>query len=214
MQTVTVYKFEELTKEAQQNVIDNYQYPDGHFDYLWDDANETIKALDDIMRNIYLKKDGVYISTSKYNLGRIDSLRGFRLRKFIINNLNDVLYPKKSMGSLKTNNIVYHNRITSKQLSNGNVFNPYHSAILIDKCPCALTGTCYDLDILSPFKDFIFKPDNTTAFIELFVKGKRLVRRSVKTEIEYYHSDEGIRDYIENFDEDINYLENGQVVNI
>ena len=202
-----IYSFEGLSKESKENAIKEIINKGIDTDYIYDDAHNTVKAFNELF-NV---KEGLN-SWLDYNLNNIEediiNLKGLRLQKYIYNNFSFKLFKGKYFGSLKTNKVVYHARIKSKKLSNGNVFNPYYSGIIKENC-CVLTGVCYDDDMLKPIYDFLnLRVFDNTNFADLINECFYSLKNSIEKEIDYLHTNESIIDTI--IDNNYEFLSNGK----
>jgi hypothetical protein len=194
MRTITIYQFDELTEESKQKAIDNFKYGDNQFDYIWNDAQETLKNFNENIAYMLIRMNN-------------QDLTGFRLRKWILNNLYNDLFKPKFIGNI--NKIVKHKRLKNKYYKNGNVSSNYYSAINVNDS-CVLTGVCYDDDILKPIYDFLNNPCEHTTFKDLINECKDSLNNSVEKEINWYYTDEGKTEHLSQ--EDYVYSENGTLL--
>jgi hypothetical protein len=193
--TLTLYSFNELSKEAKQKAIEN-ERENVHFDFIYDDAYKTVKEFNDLFNTKEGNRSWLDFSTSSID-DNVLQLKGLRLRKYILNNFGNQLFKPKFIGSLENNNIYTHKRIKSKRLSNGNVFNPYCSGVQKDNS-CVLTGACYDNSILKPIYDFIeFKGDYSHITFDMLMQDCfDSLEKDIENEKEYLESDEAILETI------------------
>ena len=210
---IKLYKFEELSKEAQQKAINNKRDEGIDTDFIYDDAYKTVKEF----HKVFNTDEGT-ISWLDVRLNFEDdilNLKGIRLRTYILNNFGYALFTPKFIGSLSTNEFVSHKRIKSPVNVNsvGNRFNPYYSGVQKDNS-CVLTGVCYDESLLKPIYDFLEwneKPDyNSYMDIETLIdECFESLKNDIESEIDYMNEDNYIIDEIENNDTD--FTEDGEV---
>jgi hypothetical protein len=204
---VTIYKFEELNSAAQDRAINDYSSKGIDVDYIYDDSYKTVKEFNQLFNLNEGRNSWLYLNTGNIE-DSILELTGLRLQKYIYNNFGYKLFKGKYFGSLKLNNIIYHPRIRSKQLSNGKVFNPYYSGIIKENC-CVLTGVCYDNDILQPIYDFLkLRNFDNTNFEDLLQNCYDSLKKSIDSEIEYSYSEESIKENI--IANDYDFLSTGE----
>jgi len=194
MQTITIYQFDELTEESKQKAIDNFKYGDNQFDYIWSDAQETLKHFNENIAYMLIRMNN-------------QDLTGFRLRKWILNNLYNDLFKPKFIGNI--NKIVKHKRLKNNYYKNGNISSHYYSAINVNDS-CVLTGVCYDDDILKPIYDFLNNPCEHTTFKDLINKCKDSLNNSIEKEINWHYTDEGKIEHLSQ--QDYVYSENGTLL--
>lgn len=212
MRTVEVclYKFDELSEQAQRKALDNYEV---ETQFYWNEAHETVKKFHDLFGT----KEGIH-SWLDIRTGHIDSdimeLSGFRLQKYIWNNFGDELFTRKYLkdGGLfdakKPNHRMRKQyQITTKCPNQGKFSSSFYSNIQKDNC-CVLTGICYDDDMLSPIYKFLKMRDfeKSPCFEGLLEECTEALRKSLENEDEYRNSDEAKTEEIEaneyEFDED------------
>jgi hypothetical protein len=191
-----VFRFNELKENAKENAIEWYKNNSLDHDFIYDDMYKVIKEFNSLFNTKEGSNSWLDYSTSHFEEDIIN-LKGFRLQKYIFNNYGYKLFKGEYYGSLKSNNVVYHSRIKSQKLSNGNFFNPYYSAIK-KQTSCVLTGTCYDDYILKPIYDFLENrnPGNID-FEELINDCFNEAKKVIENEIYYRSSDEYITEEIE-----------------
>ena len=139
-ETVTIYKFSELSEKAKQSAISEHRQYLQAEDFWGSERLASYRAAEKIyneLRNI----EGV--------------ISGGRLVAWIQNNLShhweSVNYiSKHTDGTIKNSSWHYKYNCTKKKLSR--VFRTNN----LENCP--LTGVCYDYDFLSPIIDFMRKP--------------------------------------------------------
>lgn len=205
---INLYKFSELSEEAKENAIENEIRKGIDTSFYWDEAHQSVKAFHDVFNtregfNSWLDVRFGYIEDN------VRELKGWRLRKYIINNFWSDIHKGKYY-SVKANHLIRHKRVKSKTLSNGNAFNAYYSAITIERS-CPFTGVCYDMDLLDPIYNLIdWKEDySELTFEELMENCLDSLRASLESEDDYRNSDEAISEDLEANDYD--FTEDGDI---
>ena len=184
MQTIelSIYKFDELSAEAQERAIERWRVSDdmGH---AWaGEVKDTLDAFVAFIGGITVKSWQYDQTTGFVDFGFDDTnlaeLEGVRLWKWITNNLDGI----KGNGVMKEYEIL-------KQY---------------DHCP--LTGVCFDVDILKPLHDFMARPDKGTTFEELLGECFGKWVNTCVADYDAQSSDEYIKDIIQaneyDFEED------------
>jgi|TARA_R110000782_G_C14632191_1_gene394562 hypothetical protein len=194
-----IYSFNELTEEAKQNAVNQYRNNNLNHDFIYDDAYKTVREFNKLFELKEGSRSWLDFSTNFENC--IEDLNGLRLQKYIYNNFGYKLFKPSFIGSLKSNEIQNHKRIKSKKLNNGNVFNPYYSAIKKDNS-CVLTGMCYDDDMLKPIYDFLNQREfNINETFETILKECfTAIEKIIEDDKEYRESDQAIIEEIESND--------------
>lgn len=176
-----VYKFNELTPEAQEIVIENYRVRQSNFDLPWiEDIVQSLKALVVNTRGVRLRdySIGEYKSYIKVSFDNSDAenLSGKRAFAWLENNLiNDYRIP-----------------FTGNMRKEYRKYGEYYRAGMIKSCP--FTGYCADDDYIdSLYEDIKSGCTLKEAFENLATVAQRLIRN----EIEAQNSDECIREHIE-----------------
>lgn len=151
-----VYKFDELSEQAQQKAVDSYIAQYGiETDFIYDEAHETVKAFHEAFGTKENRRSWLECDCSNIENDVLE-LKGLRLRTYIINNFWDNLFKGKyfSLWSKTEVSFKYHKEGYP-------VLKSRHSKVLFDNT-CTLTGVCYDMSLLQPIYDFIEykdKPD-------------------------------------------------------
>jgi len=201
--TRTIYTFEELTPEAQQNAINQYRGDGIDTSSNWEEARASVTAFCDLFNvstgsNSWLTL--VCPSFGNDNHNRND-LTGQRLRTYLINNFPSAFYERKYRGHSKNENRSTekpkgHRMVTNiRKDHKGNYYRVFRSNFEEESC-CPFIGVCYDEDLLQPLKDFIKQPDGRT-FENLMTEAGENLRVSLENEDDYRNSDEAIREDIE-----------------
>lgn len=204
-----IYTFDELSEAAKQRAINDYNNNE-RFEYLFDDANNTIRAFCDIFPAEQGGNSLFYLVAKEDNAYN-DNVRGERLQRYIWNNYGRKIFTSKYYG-VKANYPIKHNRIQSITYRNGNTFNGYYSAIFVDNLD-VLTGVCYDDDLLKPIYEFLNQRNPENIGMEELIKrcGKSL-EESVTSEIEYLCSNESVSEALTV--NDYEFFEDGKFANI
>lgn len=158
--STTVYTFDELSDEAKEVAIQNERTSrNNHWYFPWqDEYQDTLSA--------FCKRFGITVEDGGRYDGTVDikngcypdingnadawtcekyditgeSVRGLRLRTFILNNFDDVLYERK------------------RQYVNGYGSKHRISRVFTRETGCPFTGFCADDAMLQPMRDFIADP--------------------------------------------------------
>ena len=208
---IKLYKFGELSEDAKEHAIEKWRETTINEGDYWfiEEAHESFKKFADIFGIKWYEIDYTENYRSSYSFQHDDdvlSLSGSRLISYLWNNYKDYLYRGKYR-NVKSDKKLFHKRIKSKVLSNGKLFQAWHSAIFLDNC-CPLTGVCYDDSLLKPIFDFMENPNNND-FSDLLHDCINSLCHAVQSEIEYTNSDEAIIETIEANEYD--FTEDGEV---
>lgn len=178
MRTIEILEFNELTEVAKERAI-NQARDKNLFDcsFYYDEAHESVKEF----HKVFGTKQGID-SFLDVRTGHIDDnileLSGVRLRTYIINNY-------------------YHKLYNRKEYTKGDKTRKSRIFFVSDGCP--LTGVCYDCDLLEDFYNIIEKYDHKgTTLKDMFENAFHKLTKTLKSEEEYYYSDEGISEELEN----------------
>lgn len=194
MKNLQLFTFNELSDNAKVKSLNDFNYSEYNFDYIYDEANNTLKVF----------KDTFEKNNSNENI------TGFRLAKWIINNYYDILFKPYFVRSVKKDAAIYHKRIKTTQYKNGNISNFYYSAIKKTDS-CVLTGVCYDDDILKPIYEFLKSPYNIN-FDELIIDCIDNLEKSIQNEINYHYTDEAKAEYLS--ENDYYFTVDGKMINL
>lgn len=198
-----IYKFEELSKEAQEKAIENYRNNYLTLDFIYSDAESTVKAF----CNAFDVKSG-FRSWLDCNTSNIEDavleLTGLRLRKYILNNFGDTLYKRKYLKSGGNSKDLkpFHRMRKQTEIKNGPNKGLFYSAYYSNICKvaknCNLTGMCYDDDMMQPIYDFLeLRTFGSTNFEDLLRECFDAMRSTLEREEEYMNTDEYISEEIE-----------------
>lgn len=215
-----IYKFEELSNEAQQNAIDTYRNKGIDTDYIYDEAYNTVKEFHKIFNTKESTNSWLEINASNID-DNILELKGLRLRTYLINNFWDDLYKRKYINSYfqetepKTFNPYRRYKQTFSRKENKNGF----WVTLRKKCffenSCVLTGVCYDDDILQPIYNFIdnYKQlknyNDSLTFEELLNECLDSLDKSIENEIDGLNTDDSIVQIL--IDNEYEFTEEGNI---
>lgn len=212
----TVYSFDELSDEAKELAIQNERTSrENHWYLPWrNEYQDTLTAfckrfgitVEDNGRHYYGTVDiqhGCYPKVSgnadawtqrHYDISG-ESVRGLRLRTFILNNFDDVLYERK------------------KQYVNGYGSKHRISRVFKTETCYPFTGFCADDDMLQPMWDFIANPTSkppTYDLNDLMDDCVSAWNRAWLAECKWYFSDECITEDIR--DNEYQFTEDGERV--
>jgi len=210
MQTITLtgYEVSELSENAKENAYNNWlqnaDYP------FWKDNEDVLYEFADIfnisIRNYQYDENFSNVSYEINEDEEILNLSGIRLLSYIWNNYKDVLYIGKYR-PVHTEKKLNHPRITQKILSNGKLFQSWHSKIFWEET--ALTGYFVGCEMVKPIFDFMENPDKTTF--------KELLEECITNWEETVNEDVRSCSSIESFEEDANinqwlFSEKGELI--
>ena len=216
--TLQLFNYKELTQEAKEYAIKQVRYSDRIYtDFIWNDAHNTVEAFE---KHFPIKLDNrSWLDFSTTCDDVIEDLKGLRLRSYLINNYEYILYKRKFIKSLGDNKVLRHKMVVTKFFDTNkgarvSSSNFCYSNVQKDNC-CTLTGVCYDLDLLNPIYKFIDNYSDDIAnnehvtFESLLKDCFFSLERSIQNEVDWHYSDEGIEDYILN--NGLKFLEDGQI---
>ncbi len=194
-----LYKFNELTEEAQENAINQFRNSERYNQDYFDEVIESVKSVCELF-DLQTGRKWTDIRVSHIE-DNILELKGVRLYKYIVNNYWGSLYKPKFLGSIGDNKVIKHrmSKTNFYDMNKGarvNSSNFIHSNIQFDNC-CTLTGVCYDNDILNPVYDFLKKPDLSTTFEDLTQEIESAINKTFDNTETWLNSDEFIKDEIE-----------------
>lgn len=188
-----VYKFNELSQEAQKTALENYR--SRGFEYFWASENEdTLKAFKEVFPVTVIDWEYGYRNYINFEMtcdGDIADLAGIRLLKYLYNNYGDVLFKRKYIGHLE----------------NREKFTPVYSRCQKENS-CVLTGYCIDDNILDPIYNFLKNPTNNITFEDLMGDCLNSWVKACDEDYQYQLSDEAIAEHFEA--NDYEFLENGE----
>lgn len=210
-----IYKFEELNKEAQEIAIDNYRNNFLTFDFIYSDAENTVKAFCDAFNVKSGSHSWLDCNTSNIE-DSILNLTGLRLRKYLINNFGDTLYKRKYLKHGKNTEFKkpHHRMMKQTEIKSGpnkgKFYASYYSNICKVANNCNLTGMCYDDDIMQPIYDFLeLRTFDSTNFEDLLNECFDAMRKTLQDEENYMYTSEYITEEIAS--NDYEFTETGKI---
>ncbi|MCK9597359.1 hypothetical protein M0R19_09315 [Candidatus Pacearchaeota archaeon] len=199
---IKVYKFKELSKEIKEKIIQSWRNEQS---YPWEDENRAV--LDEFEKIFPVKVGkweygyrnfidfGLEYDYMSFNRDVLDSMKGLRLRKYILNNYYNYLYVHQFVKPLRRDDaFISHPRVKSQKLSNGKIYNSYRSAIYFEEN--CLTGYSAGYEILKPFIDFIKNPKKDVDFEDIIKECLESWLNYCKEDYEYWLSEEAIKEDI------------------
>lgn len=200
MRTITknLYRFDELTSEAQQNALENYRSK--YFEFGWQD--EIINTIRKIARAMncdynYYSYDGITYDVSFTPVDFDDELQGKRAWAFIENNF---ITPNEQPKTYYLNHVLY---------CDGRKNWARKSKIWFNISDCPFTGYIADCCFFEAWRDWKnnFSSKSTVADFVDAVAEK--LSKEWTNDNEYQYSDEGIIELIEA--NDFEFYENGGI---
>jgi hypothetical protein len=179
---IKLYKFSELTQDAQQTAINDWREGNAQNGYPWqEEYQQTLQAF----INLFPVKPNrrgagiVFHSCHPYGADKYRCLSGQRLATYIWNHYQKELFSGKyySLHTVRASD--YKSRRSNCQIE--------HS--------CELTGYYMDEDILQPVYEFINKPRNID-FEDLMNECFSAWESACEKNLEWQNSDEYIREEI------------------
>ena len=201
---INVYSFDELSSEAQQNVI-NQERQNFDCTYIYDEARKTIDTFCNLF-NIDLCT-GSFSEFKRILLDNCEAedLKGLRLYKYVQNNFTPYLYKGKyfSLWSKVDQNPHY----TKNGSAPWGKLKSRHSKIMLEN-----SGICYNDSLSKPVYDFIkdFKRySKHYSLYSLLSDCFRNLRIDIENEESYLYSDEGIKEIL-NYQDNL-YFSDGSI---
>jgi len=197
--TRKIYKFNELSEEAQGKAIEDHRQFIAEDNPWHDERVDTLNAFEKIFP--VKVKDWEYGYHNFINFEFTEDedheeLTGWRLVAYLWNNYQDKLWKGKyySTPGYYDENKKYHYKFR-------------HSKIILDNS-CVLTGYCMDDDILKEIYQYMNKPDSRN-FKELLYDCLQEWVFAANQDYEYQMSDEAIKENIEA--NEYEFTENGEL---
>lgn len=206
--TQHIYKFDELSDKVKRKVLDRFR-DKVDVTYICDEVGDTRDAFEGMIKGLEPK----------------DSMKGLRLRTYILNNFyNAIFKPKYYSVNFSRNVPIEHSRIKYKSYGLDNPKKKkgkakcywfyYYSGCQVEYS-CPLTGVTWDFDVLQPIMDLItYKAEQRKELNDL--NWDTLIRKCLESlsnaedsEIEYQHSDDAVTEFIKSMDYE--FYENGDV---
>lgn len=200
---IKIYKFNELSKKAQQVAIDKWR-EDETYDWIFDEAVNTLDKFAKIFSiNInHFNFEEPYSNRYSFEMeDTILELSGQRLATYIWNNYKREIFKPKIYSKLVKTFKDGTPIPVSKEHPAGFRLPTRHSGCTIDNS-CVLTGVCYDQSVLQPIYDFLDKPSKSKDFKDLLEDCLQSLCKDVQGEIEGNSEDEAIKETIEANDYD------------
>lgn len=213
---IKLFKFEELSEEAQKTAISNFS-PNVDNSYIYDDAYQTVKKFNDLFNICEGSRSWLDFRINHIE-DNILNLKGLRLRKWLINNFGEQLCKGKFYASIGDNKVIKHPCIKTNfyNLAKGARVassNFYYSRIQKTKS-CVFTGVCYDDSILKPIYNFIdnfktFPSNEYQTFEDLIIYCFDSLRKDIQNECEYLTSEESIKETL--ISNEYDFTEEGEI---
>ena len=184
---IELYEFHELEESAQERALNNLR---GTLDYPW--AEENASSLDAFCEALgvkvwnwrvslcapcYITLDSMQMKPEPYVKTGEETVTGLRLRTWIINNFEHVLWEHKMFGEYG-----------EKQR---------RSHIIEIEASCPWTGYCMDYALLHPIREFIKDPIAGTTWEDLILDCLNSWVSSYRSDLEYMNTDEYLLNHIE-----------------
>ena len=202
--TKTIYRFDELSIEAQQNAIENYR--NKYFEFGWQD--EIINTIRKIARAMncdynYYSYDGITYEVSFTPIDFDDEMQGKRAWAYIVNNF---ITPNEKPKTYWLGHVIYcdgRKNWTRKSKIWFNIFD------------CPFTGYIADCCFYDAWADWkknfsVESKYRRGSTIKDFIDGvAELLSKEWSSDNEYQYSDEGIVELIEA--NDFEFYEDGTI---
>lgn len=209
---IKLFTFDELSEQAKQVVIDNYKSE--YREYSWtDEWVETIKnGLEAFNHKLgryqfdyhSISQSHFEIQLDKYfSYDDMQHLTGVRLRTWILNNFEGVLYENKETWYINVDGKLLINTI-------GVGAKKRRSKVNVVERDCPFTGYTGDNDFLEPIFEFLKKPYEIT-FQDILTKCVDNTLKGLVADCAYQDSDEYISEELSNLDEE--YTADGKLFN-
>ena len=200
---IKIYNYSDIllpeNEHIKNKITKNYKGYNNNRDYI-----EFLNTKKKFEESFGIKiKNNRYWSKESHS-EKVMNLKGIRLMKYIYNNFFNTIFKGKyfSIWSKKEK--------TYKYYKEGYPVLKYRHSKVIFTTDCALTGVCYDLDILEPIYNFLKKPSEDTTFEDLIQECIDNFDRAIDKQEEYNSSDEGILESLE----DKEFTEDGKIYQI
>lgn len=195
LRCIQTFTIDELSPEARKSAL-KWLAKIIHYDYVISDAHKSFEVFAEKLNIKRYEIDYVngYFTLNNTKDNNFHNLTGIRAAKYIWNNFSGMIY-KPRYYSVRDHKPYIHKRVTSRVLSNGKYFCSYHSAIQLEET-CALTGVCYDMSLVEPFKLFMDKPDGRSIHDLIYECVRNLVK-DTESEITDRLSESGLIDFSE-----------------
>lgn len=193
MKTVTInaYRLSELSEKAKDNAYTNWLNSGPDYAFTSDNRASLDRFCDTFPAQA---EDWSYDSMRgacrmRSSAGEnVESLKGLRLRTWILNNYGHILYhPKTTYFTRKHNGGLAMNSV-------GVDGGKYVSKVQVVEHACPLTGYYIDDEILQPIRDFIAHPDASTTWEDLAKACGDAWAEACRADAEYCQSEEYFTD--------------------
>ncbi len=189
-ETVTIYKFSELSEKGKKTAIENHR--ENYTEFFWVDewmqsVKKGLEAFGAKLKNWDIDCQNINCSSwqiENHN-DNTEQMTGRRLRTWLLNNYSHNFSEAKHYGEF-----------LPKEKRKGNKYYPYYSKIQKVKTECPFTGYCGDEYFLDVFREFIKKPDGRT-LDELLEDATEKAFRGMERDCEWQLSDEYISEELE-----------------
>ena len=206
--TRTIYKFDELSEEAQEKANDE-RLRHGPSNPWSDEHRESLKSFAEhfpvIIGNWQYDSGNGWITTSlnedQLQEG-VSELTGLRLRTWILNNYDHLLcQPRKKFYTKDKNGNRRFNSVGTETFT-------HTSKVFQEDTSCPLTGYCGDESLLDPIRKFIASPSPSTTLEDLMQEcGNSWIAEGVNDN-EHFESIEYLKDEAEG--NDYEFTEEGE----
>lgn len=200
---IKLYKFDELSEEAQKKVIEreqNYRYENNH---PWSDSDrETLDSFCEIFPVKWESWDEYNIFWKYTGEDYHKELSGVRLISHLWNGYKHALYKGKYYSA------PFRKVEKDKEHPAGLAYTKRHSRITKDTS-CVLTGYYMDDTILAPIYKVLDGEDLTSTFLDVLEDCMEAFRKANKAEQENWQSEKAIIEELKDLDHD--YEEDGSV---
>lgn len=195
--STTVYTFDELSDEAKEVAIQNERNGRSYFnDIPW--RSEYADSLSAFCDRFGVTTDVHYDDRNYIRQSTLpeygESIRGLRLRTYVINNYSDVLYERK------------------KQYVNGYGSKHRISRVFMTETCCPFTHFCGDEALLQPIRDFVTGKTShrpTYDLNDLLSDCVHSFNLAWECEVDTYYSDETITEYLREWE--FQFTEDGEL---
>jgi hypothetical protein len=197
-----IYLFSELNSAAKEVALENYRNNNLDFDFIYSDAENTVKAFCESF-NVKTGLNSWLDCCTSHIDDEILNLTGLRLRKYLLNNFGSTLYKRKYLKSFfsetepkKWHPLRSYKPTFSRNENKKGFWITYTSKMFLESC-CNLTGICYDDNMLKPVYDFLeLRSFDDTNFEDLLNACFDAMKETIEKEREYFQSDEYIIEQI------------------
>lgn len=205
--TKTVYSFDELSDEAQEHAIEHEREVRNYFDDLpW--SLEYADSLSGFCKRFRVTTDVAYDDRSyilKSTLPEYgENIQGLRLRTYIINNYDDVLYKRRESYAAQSPSF--------QELMDGKKRKSRISRIFCKDTCCPFTGFIADENLIAPIRAFVKNPTSkpeTYDLNDLLTDCVHSFNLAWEHEVDSYYSDETISTYLR--ESEFQFTEDGKL---